>query len=68
MEETMDTTEGMTLKEASNTFCPIIAAAAVAEGMGSLCSGVNCMMWRWKGYSDTFKEKSKGYCGLAGKP
>ena len=66
-----DTTKGMTLKDATSRFCPMIYQGSLMEGRGegSLCMGVDCMMWRWKGYSDTLGNSSnKGYCGLAGQP
>ena len=69
MEETMDTTEGVTETQAGGMWCPQARNQGIYMGNGgATCCASACMVWRWLGYSDTLGDKNKGCCGLAGKP
>lgn len=77
----------MTEEEAKTKWCPMVRFTYLSnrsddpsDGMGALCIGSACMMWRagvsHKAHSDgghiSYEalppEEREGHCGLAGKP
>lgn len=45
--------------EAKYKFCPMLMTS---DDKMKMCQVTQCMMWRWAD-----EDKTKGYCGLAGK-
>lgn len=69
----------MTEDEARQKWCPMVREGGAvfvsnrssAQQHAFNCIASDCMMWRWRkpGFDGVpSSDKTKGYCGLAGKP